>query len=132
MFSALSKKHDVDTFVRGMLSLPTVTVKTVNAYVKKLQSKDNEAVGSARDPIDDTGQAPATMVEITSDPKSVSAPVLEGKRPSFIKRMLDTISNIFVGDVRQMFHEVNTAYKRTYQEQKNFYIVESHRSIKKR
>ena len=98
MFSALSKKHDVDTFVRGMLSLPTVTVKTVNAYVKKLQSKDNEAVGSARDPIDDTGQAPATMVEITSDPKSVSAPVLEGKRPSFIKRMLDTISNIFVGE----------------------------------
>lgn len=98
MFSALSKKHDVDTYVRGMLSLPTVTVKTVNAYVKKLQSKDNEAVGSARDPIDDTGQAPATMVEITSDPKSVPAPVLEGKRPSFVKRMLDAISNIFVGE----------------------------------
>lgn len=94
----MSKKHDVDTLVRGMLSLPTVTVKTVNAYVKKLQSKDNEAVGSARDPIDDTGQAPATMVEITSDPKSVLAPVLEGKRHPFVKRMLDTISNIFVRD----------------------------------
>lgn len=132
MLSAVSKKHDGDTLARGMLSLPVANVNAVVAYVKELQSKDNETVSSASVSVPETVREPATMVEITSDPAPTQAPVLEGKRPSFIKRMLDTISNIFVGDVRQMFHEVNTAYKRTYQEQKNFYIVESHRSIKKR
>ena len=96
--SALSKKHDAETLARGMLSLPVANVNAVVAYVKELQSKDNAAVSSDSVPVPETVWEPATMVEITSDPKSVPAPVLEGKRPSFVKRMLGTISNIFVGE----------------------------------
>lgn len=78
--------------------MPVANVNAVVAYVKELQSKDNETVSSASVPVPEAVREPATMVEITSDPKSVPAPVLEGKRPSFVKRTLNTISNIFVGD----------------------------------
>lgn len=37
------------------------------------------------------------MVEITSDSAPTQASVLEETRPSFVKRMLDTISNILQG-----------------------------------
>ena len=96
--SALSKRHDAETLARGMLSLPVANVNAVVAYVKELQSKDNETVSSASVPVPEAVREPATMVEITSDPAPTQAPVLEGKRPSFVRRMLDTISNIFVGE----------------------------------
>ena len=96
--SALSKRYDAETLARGMLSLPVANVNAVVAYVKELQSKGNETVSSASVPVPKAVREPATMVEITSDPAPTQAPVLEGKRPSFVKRMLGTISNIFVGE----------------------------------
>lgn len=96
--STLSKKHDAETLARGMLSLPVANVNAVTAYVKEIQSKDNAAVSSDSVPIPETVREPVAMVEVKSDPEPVHAPVLEEARPSFVKRMLNTISNIFVGN----------------------------------
>ena len=38
------------------------------------------------------------MIEITSDLAPTRASALEETRPSFVKRTLNTITNIFVGD----------------------------------